>query len=115
MPKYEFTGETKRTIVYGRKATLHRIRAVRDFGSVMAGELGGWIEKEENLSHAGEAWVSGNAEVFGNAEIFDHAEVCDHAIVFDAARVYGDARIHGNAYVYGCACVYGNADVGEKR
>ena len=73
--KYEFTGETKNWI--GRK--LHRIRAVRDFGDVKAGDLGGWIEKERNLSHDGDAWVYGNARVYGNAE------------------VYGNARVYGNA------------------
>ena len=60
MKKYELTEET--VTVYGK--TLYRIRAVRDFGSVKTGEFGGYIEKEENLSHFGNAWVSGNAEVF---------------------------------------------------
>lgn len=49
--KYEMTDETK--IVNGRR--LHRIKALRDFGSVKAGELGGWIQCEENLSHEGTA------------------------------------------------------------
>ena len=35
------------------------------------GEIGGWIEKESNLSLSGNAWVSGNALVHGNAEIAD--------------------------------------------
>ena len=43
--KFEFTGETK--AILGN--TLHRIRALISFGEVGAGELGGWIEKEENL------------------------------------------------------------------
>lgn len=55
MRKYEFTGETK---VFLNK-TLHRIRAVVDFGTVYAGDVGGWIEKEENLNHCGDAWVYG--------------------------------------------------------
>lgn len=55
MRKYEFTGETK---VFLNK-TLHRIRAVVDFGTVHAGDVGGWIEKEENLNHCGDAWVYG--------------------------------------------------------
>lgn len=64
--KYELTDETQEWD--GR--TLHRIRALADFGDVKAGELGGWIEKEENLSHNGNAWVCGNAWVYGDAEIF---------------------------------------------
>lgn len=64
MKKYELTGEIKE--VCGVK--LHRIKALISFGAVVAGELGGWIEKEENLSQYGNAWVSGNAEVYGNAD-----------------------------------------------
>ena len=59
--KYELTDETQEW--NGR--TLHRIRALADFGDVKAGELGGWIEKEENLSHNGNAWVYGDAQVYG--------------------------------------------------
>lgn len=61
MKKYEFTDETKEFC--GR--TLHRIRAVRDFGDVSAGEVGGWIEDGVNLSHYGDAWVYGAARVYG--------------------------------------------------
>lgn len=60
--KYEFTGETK--VEFG--ITLHRIRAVVAIAAigVAAGDLGGWIEKESNLSRvSGDAWVSGNAWV----------------------------------------------------
>ena len=71
--KYEFTGETKEFC--GR--TLHRIRALISFSIVAKGELGGWIEKEENLSHVyGNAWVYGNARVYGNAQVSGNARVC---------------------------------------
>ena len=59
-PKYEFTGEVK--VSFG--ITLRRIRAVTAIGFIAAGTLGGWIEREENLSQVfGNAWVSGNARV----------------------------------------------------
>ena len=63
--KYEFTGETRNWV--GR--TLHRIRAVRDFGDVKAGDLGGWSETESNLSNDGNAWVYGDARVSGRKHI----------------------------------------------
>jgi len=47
MKKYEFTGKTK--MFLGKK--LFQIRALVNFGYVEAGEIGGYIEKEENLSH----------------------------------------------------------------
>ena len=129
MKKYELTEET--VTVYGK--TLYRIRAVRDFGSVKTGEFGGYIEKEENLSHFGNAWVSGNAWVFDNARVYDNAwvfgdawvsgnaRVSDNARVFGNAWVYGDARVSGNAWAYGEARVsgnawaYGNAEVFNTR
>lgn len=58
--KYEFTGEVK----FWAGRTLRRIRATEAFGYVEAGELGGWIEKEENLSREGNAVVGDNAVVF---------------------------------------------------
>ena len=107
MKKYELTEET--VTVYGK--TLYRIRAVRDFGSVKTGEFGGYIEKEENLSHFDNAWVCGNAWVFDNARVYDNAWVFGNAWVFDNARVYDDALVYSNARVYDNAWVFGNAKV----
>ena len=55
--------------------TLYRIRALRDFGAVHAGDVGGYIECERNLSQDGNAWVYGNARVRGNALVCDNARV----------------------------------------
>ena len=74
MKKYEFTGETKQVGFFGN-ITLKRIRATMEFGIIKIGDLGGWIEKEENLSHKGDAWVWGDAEVYGNAEVFSISHV----------------------------------------
>lgn len=107
--KYELTSEKK----YG----LSRIRALRDFGNVMAGDLGGWVEDESNLSQEGTSWVSGNARVSGNAGVYGDAHVYGNAWVFDNAWVSGDAEVSDNAWVFdnahvsGDACVFGNARV----
>jgi hypothetical protein len=76
MKKYEFTGETK--TVAG--ILLHRIRRLSD------GLVGGWIEKEENLSHEDLCFVFGNARVSGNAEVYGNAWVSGNApgLGFDA-------------------------------
>ena len=87
MKKFEFTGETKVVQLLFRKATLHRIRAVVEFGLVKVGDLGGWIEKEENLSHDEKAWVWGNAKVWGDAKVCGNAEVWGNAEVFSASHV----------------------------
>lgn len=99
------------------------------FGRVKAGEVGGYIEKEENLSQEGDAWiydqakVYGNAWIHGNARICENAEicgkaeicgdswVCGRAQVRDKAQVCGNTRLFGNAYIYGNARIYGDAKV----
>lgn len=106
MKKYEFTGEEK---VFDSH-TLHRIRAVRDFGVVKAGDLGGWIECEENLSHDGYAWVFGEGQVEDNACVTSGARVGGGARVTGNALVTGNANVTGDARVTGSARVEGNAD-----
>lgn len=105
MKKYEFTGETKDFC----GVELHRIRALKDFGDVAAGDLGGWIKGEGNLSHDGRCWVSGNAQVSGDAWVSDDARVYSNARVYGNARVAGDAWVFDDARVFGDAWVYGNA------
>ena len=44
-------------------ATLYRIRALKDFGHVRAGTLGGFVASERNLSQDGNCWVADDAQV----------------------------------------------------
>ena len=80
MKKFELTSEF--VTFLGKK--LFRIKALVSFGDVKEGELGGLVEKEENLDQSGDAWVYGNARVSGDA------------------RVYGDAWVSGDARVQNC-------------
>ena len=91
--KYKLTEETKE--ILGR--TLHRIVCVTAFGSVSAGDVGGWVESEKNLDQSGNAWVYGDARVYGNASVSGNARVYGDAWVYGDAEVYGDARVSGNA------------------
>ena len=95
--KYKLTNETIEFC--GRK--LHRIQALIDFSDVKAGDLGGWIEKENNLSQIGDAWVYENAKVYGEAKVYSNV------------WVFGNARVGGNANIYGHARVGGKAIIGE--
>jgi len=105
MKKYKLTDETK--IVNG--TTLHRIEALRDFGDVKSGNIGGWIESENSLSHNGNCWVFDGAWVFGNARVSGDALVCDNAWVYGDALVFDDACVSGDAWVYDNAWVSGDA------
>ena len=114
MKKFELTSEFI-TNIFGTK--LFRIKALIEFGNVKAGELGGFVEKEENLSQDGNAWVYDsarvydNARVYGDARVYGNACVCGDARVYSNACVCGNARVCDNARVYGNAWVYGNACV----
>ena len=112
MKKYEFTGETKMWL--GRE--LHRIRAVRDFGDVKCGTLGGWIEKEDNLSHNGSCFVYGNARVYGNALVYDSADISktEHYICIGPIGSRGDFttffKSKDGKIMVVCGCFYGDID-----
>jgi len=105
--KYELTNTTKE--INGSK--VYQIRALKDFGGVKTGDLGGWIEKESNLSHEGNAWVYGNAKVYDNSKVYCNAIVYGNAWVSGNAKVYGNARVHGDARVHGNARVHGKDDI----
>ena len=90
---------------------LFQIKAEMSFDNVTKGELGGYIEKEDNLSQEDNAWVSGNARVSGNAEVSGNAWVFGNAEVSGNAWVSGNAMVSGNAEVSGNAMVSGNAEV----
>ena len=115
--KYKLTHHTKK--VYGGH-TLHRIKALKSFGDVKKGDLGGWVEDYNNLSQLDTAWVYDNAMVWGNAKVSDKAKisetakVLDNAWVFDNVKIYGDATVCGDACIYGNAKVYGNSSIYGK-
>ena len=97
MKKFELTANSKMHL--GKK--LFQIKALISFGNVEEGDLGGFIEKEDNLSQSGNAWVSGNARVYGDAWVSGNAEVSGNAWVYGNAEVSGNARVPGNAWVSG--------------
>ena len=70
--------------------TLYRIKALRDFGNVKAGELGGYIEKEDNLSHEHNCWVYKHAKVFGNAKVYDNAIIDNKHIIGSVSMSFKD-------------------------
>lgn len=111
MKKYELT--TDSITIFGRK--LFRIKALVDFGNVNAGEFGGYVEKESNLSHDGDAWVYGNARVCGGARVCDDADY----ICFKGLGSYNrnttffkckDSHIHVS-----CGCFSGNLSEFEQK
>ena len=118
---------TDKFIINAFGIKLLQIKCTRKIKHADVGDLGGYIEKEDNLSGDawvyGDAWVCGDAKVYGNAQVYGDAQVsgdaqvCGDAWVYGDAKVYGnaqvcgDAKVSGDAWVYGDAKVYGNAQV----
>lgn len=113
MKKYEFTGET----LEFQGHTLKRIRYLRKIGMIEAGDLGGWIEHESNLSHEGNCFVLGEAKVFGNACIQEKSIIKNNAVLKDNAIVKGEVLILNNSVVGadtivgGCSWIQGNSKI----
>ena len=89
--------------------TLYRIRALKNFKNVKKGDLGGYIEKESNLSQTGDAWIYDNAKVMDNAIVKDDATLQHNATVYDKAIVSGSASVNENATLRDKATVSDNA------
>ena len=106
--KYEILKDTKE-FYFGRE--IYRIKALKDFADVKKGDIGGYVESEENLSQDGDCWIYDNAKVFDNAKISSNAIVKNYAVVRGNAKVFDNAFICDNAVVYGSTLIYGNAEV----
>lgn len=104
--KYELTNESMKL---PNGVTVYRIRALRNFADVKEGQLGGFVQSEYNLSHAGSAWVFDDAKVFDKARVIENAKVGKDATVFDAAIIGKRAIVSGSANVYKNAIVCNHA------
>lgn len=112
MQKYKFTGITKE--VYGR--TLNQIVCVTTFASIKSGEIGGYIEKEANLSQDGNAWVCGNAKVCGEAILrrgFTE-KVTDYIVIGPQGTRSSFATFHLHSKTVCTGCFVGNLNEFKK-
>ena len=109
LPKYKIM---KRNHRHCGLIKVYRIKALRDFGNVKKGDLGGYIESEDNLSHEGTAWIYEDAIVYGNARVYEDAKVLGSAEIDGNAKIFGNATIAGNSMIGGKANIFGNATIG---
>lgn len=93
---------------------LYRIRALKDFYVVKAGELGGYIEHEGCLSHEGYAWVYDNAKVYDTGKIADCGRVAGNAIVTRGSKVMGFGLVKNNAVVTDFSIVEGEVIISDN-
>lgn len=117
--KYILTDNVKR--VDGK--FFRQIKAVRNFSNISKGELGGYIQNEDNLSHDGTCWVHEGGFVAEHARVIEDAQVYK-GMVFNSATISDRAKIgrilggnefpqiYGNAFVTGKAVVRDYATIG---
>jgi NDP-sugar pyrophosphorylase family protein len=89
----------KYRLVNPRTGGMYQVQALRDFGDVVAGDIGGFVSGEHNLSHYDTCWI------------YDEAEVMDDARVVDSAKVMGKSNIKGNSIVGGYSVVTGTSTI----
>ena len=100
--KYELTSETK---VMPSGETVYRIRALRSFDTthkpVQAGDLGGWVASEANLSHEGNCWLFDEATGYQNSKRTGDSVGYDRSQQSDNSRQFGNSQQYGNSRQYG--------------
>ena len=94
---------------------LYRIKALKDFGSIKKGQLGGYIGKEKNLSFYDECWIYDNSKVFENARIFDNVKISGKVEIHGNVRITQKVEISGNIEIYGNAYMFRKAKINNSN
>ena len=107
-PKYELLRHQVRILWDG---AAFRIRALRDIPEhkVRAGDLGGFVEDERNLSHEGAAWIAGEAMAVGRSRVEGDALMQDYSHMSGQSVLHGTATIGGHVAATDRAVIGGNA------
>lgn len=100
---------------------LFQIKCTKSFKYANEGDLGGYVEKEDNLSQSGDAWVSGNAWVSGDAQVYGNARVennhmhCGFDCFGSCNRHTHAYKTKGNKVEITCGCFRGSLEEFEKK
>ena len=106
MKKYELIKESETCF---RRRKVYRIRALKDFSDIKAGDVGGWVCSYNNLSQEGYCWIYDNAKCLDNARIFDNAMMFDNAIMFGNSVMYDNAVMLNNSIMYNNSKMFNKA------
>lgn len=85
---------------------LYRLKSLKNFNDVKVGDIGGWVESEDNLSHYGDCWIYDESIVCDGARVSDNAEVRTKSRVYEGSVVCGTATVH-HSMVYDHSIVGG--------
>lgn len=87
-----------------------QVKALKDFGDVKAGQLGGYIQSSENLSQEGNCWITRDVVLMDDARVEDNAFITGDSVVRNKGRVSGYVRA-SNVTVCDNAIIEGTCDV----
>jgi carbonic anhydrase/acetyltransferase-like protein (isoleucine patch superfamily) len=121
MNKYQFTGDSRLYdyLADGKKqqVKLWQVIALRDFSDVKTGQIGGWVENEDNLSQYGNCWIySSDGVVFGGSSVNDDAQIHGNSTLCHQAHVSGQSIVEqslvsGECRIYDAARILNGSQV----
>lgn len=100
--KYELVKDDVKEVTYNTRymtnqtATVYRIRALKNFGDVKAGDLGGYVSSQDNLGRSGTCWVHDDSVVAGTGKVMGNSQVRDHSFIYSGVHVRGDSVIRNS-------------------
>ena len=88
--------------------TLHRIESLKDFTlingkEVRKGDLGGWVESENNLSQEGLCWI------YDECKMYENAGRSENSIGYGSSQQHGNSQQYGNSQQFGDSRQYRNS------
>ena len=94
---------------------LFQIKCTKSFKYANEGDLGGYVEKEDNLSQSGDAWVYVNAQVYGDARVENNHMHCGFDCFGSCNRHTHAYKTKGNKVEITCGCFRGSLEEFEKK
>lgn len=102
------------TINRGAEIVLYRIEAIRSFNDVICGDMGGYVESEDNLSQEDDCWIYDDSMVFNKARVSNKAVVHNNVIIYKGAIIKDNVIITDNVVIEGESIISGNSQISDN-
>ena len=101
--KYELLLDDVREVTYNTKYMtnkvdkVYRIRALKNFGDVKAGDLGGYVSSENNLGRSGKCWIYDDSVVTGTSKVTGDSKICKNSFIYSGVYIRGNSVIKNSS------------------
>lgn len=75
------------------ETSLYRLRALKDFGDVKKGDLGGLVSGESNIGIWGDCWIDNTCCVINGCMVRDNAQVLNGSIIYDRVVMGNESTV----------------------